>query len=378
MTNPPSFAIIVPFFNEEQNVEPVCLELKEVIRKELSNAEIILINDGSKDASAGLLDRIASSWPECRVYHLNENRGQAAALLFGFSKTSAAVIITMDGDGQNDPRDIPKMLARLKDADMVVGVRVTRRDSWLRRKISRIANSIRSDFLGDGVSDSGCGLKVFRSELTNAFIPIRTLYSFMPAMAVAAGFRVVEEAVNHRPRKHGSSKYTITSFLFFPVLDFIGLRWFNSRRCDITSPQSLGDPPIEGRIGEHLHKRVSRRWAAAACLTIALVVFARLAGLPPKRSAGPEARKVSLHQAEQIALQRVRGSKLGTEELRREDGRLVWMIDVQRPDSQDLNEIEIDAMDGQVIAARRESAEEEQFELAAENPRFTREPQNPR
>src|SRR5207237_8345434 len=109
---------------------------------------------------------------------------------------------------------------------MVVGIRVKRKDSWLRRKISRIANAIRANILHDGVSDTGCGLKVFRREVVTAFIPIKTLYSFMPALAVAAGFRVVEEPVNHRPRQHGSSKYAVTSFLLLPVLDFLGLRWF--------------------------------------------------------------------------------------------------------------------------------------------------------
>ena len=203
MTGAPSFAIIIPFFDEAQNVELVCLELKEVLRKELSDGEVILVDDGSEDGTGDLLDRVASNWPECRVFHLDRNRGQAAALLLGFSKTTAAVIVTMDGDGQNDPRDIAKLLAGLEEADMVVGARVRRRDSWPRRKISRIANYIRADFLRDGVSDSGCGLKVFRREVADAFIPIRTLYSFMPAMAVAAGFQVVEKPVNHRPRRHG-------------------------------------------------------------------------------------------------------------------------------------------------------------------------------
>ena len=249
MADAPSFAVIVPFFNEEQNVRAVCLELGKVMRENLADCEAIFIDDGSADATGAILDNLASTWPEFRVYHLEQNQGQAAALLSGFGRTEAPIIITMDGDGQNDPRDIPKLLARLKDADMVVGARVKRRDSFMRRKISRIANRVRSSWLGDGVSDAGCGLKVFRREVTSAFIPIRTLYSFMPAMASAAGFRIVEVPVNHRPREHGSSKYSVKSFLFLPVIDFIGLGWFKSRRCNDGSLRRAKDN-AEARDGQ--------------------------------------------------------------------------------------------------------------------------------
>jgi len=242
MTDEASLAVIVPFFNEERNVSAVCRELRGVLEKELPGGEVILIDDGSTDETGAKLEENAVTWPQCRVFHFAENQGQSAALLFGFSKTVAPILVTMDGDGQNDPRDILKLLARLEGADMVVGARVERQDSWMRRKISRIANSVRSHLLGDGVSDTGCALKVFRREVAGAFIPIRTLYSFMPALAVAAGFKVVEEPVHHRPRLHGSSKYTVRSFLVLPIIDFIGLRWFRSRRCRTCSTRPRGAP----------------------------------------------------------------------------------------------------------------------------------------
>jgi len=228
----PSFTVVVPFFNEERNVEPVCHELKEILQKQLPQGELVLVDDGSNDATGAILDELAVNWPECRVYHFERNQGQSAALLFAFSKTTAPVIVTMDGDGQNDPRDISKLLARLDEADMVVGARVSRKGSWVRRCISRVANRVRANWLGDRVSDSGCALKAFRREVTSAFIPIRTLYSFMPALAVEAGFRVAEEPVNDRCRQYGSSRYTVRSFLLFPIIDFIGVAWFNSRRCN--------------------------------------------------------------------------------------------------------------------------------------------------
>ncbi len=208
MGKQPSLAVVIPFFNEERNVRDVCRELLRVVKFDFSDAEFILVNDGSNDRTATRLEEIAADCPDCRAFHLEENQGQSAALLFGFGKTVAPIIVTMDGDGQNDPNDIKRLVARLEEADMAVGIRMLRQDPWMRRKISRIANAIRSSWLGDGVSDAGCALKAFRREVVNAFIPIRTLYSFMPALAVAAGFRVVEERVHHRRRKSGTSKYT--------------------------------------------------------------------------------------------------------------------------------------------------------------------------
>ena len=234
MTGEPTFAVVVPFFNERSNVEAVCLELKAVVVKELPGCEIVLVDDGSSDGTASALDELARQWLNCRVYHLQENQGQSAALLFGFGKTTASFIVTMDGDGQNDPHDIPRLLARLDEADMVIGARVSRQDSWGRRVVSRIANRIRSRWLGDGISDAGCALKVFRREVANAFIPIRTLYSFMPALAVAGGFRWLKYRWLHRAREHGSSRYTLRSFLFLPIVDFVGLAWFKARRCKVT------------------------------------------------------------------------------------------------------------------------------------------------
>ncbi len=253
MSGMPSIAVVVPFFNEAENVDAFCSELRDVLTKELSDVEVALIDDGSSDGTGAKLEAIARAWPEARVFHLRENKGQSAALLFGFSRTTAPIIVTMDGDGQNDPHDIPRLIARLVEADMVVGVRVDRQDTWMRRRISRIANQVRSDLLGDGVSDSGCALKVFSREVVDAFIPIRTLYSFMPALAVAGGFRVVEEPVRHRARAHGYSRYTTASFLILPIIDFVGLRWFRWRRCRGEGSSRFTNHPTIGTLGTDLH-----------------------------------------------------------------------------------------------------------------------------
>ena len=367
MNSAPSFAVVVPFFNEERNVGAICKELRGVLDGELATSEVILIDDGSSDRTGAKLDEIALGWPACRVFHLGENQGQSAALLFGFGKSTAPVIVTMDGDGQNDPRDIVRLLPLLDDADMVVGARVSRQDPWMRRRISRIANSIRSRALSDGVSDAGCALKVFRRAVVGAFIPIRTLYSFMPALAVGAGFRVIETPVNHRARRDGTSKYTVHSFFLLPILDLIGLRWFRSRRCQVPSLQLRDAHAATMNLGDELYSRALRRWTRMAALGVAICLIGSGIMLLPRE--GRTSQRIGLYRAERIALHDVPKGRVGSAELSMQEDRLVWTIDVQPPAAADFREIEIDARNGHVIAARTESAEEEALEVAVEEHR---------
>jgi len=365
MNATPSFAVVVPFFNEGGNVEAVCEELKLILAANYPDAEAILVDDGSTDETGQVLDDFARGWPAVRVHHLRNNRGQSGALLFGFKQTNAPVLVTMDGDGQNDPRDIPKLLARLVDTDMVVGVRRERKDSWARRKISRVANRFRSRWLGDGVSDSGCALKVFRREVVSSFIPIRTLYSFMPAFAVAAGFRVQEEPVQHRARFHGVSRYTVASFLFLPIVDLLGVKWFGSRRCQIQTMHPVGARfPATETHGVDLSQRAGQRVLSRMGLACALAVlgFVLFRVHDARSSAG--LRKIDQNRAEQIALDHAPKGHLGAAELIAKKGRMAWAIDVQPNGSDGWNEVEVDARDGKVVAMRFETAAEEQMELA--------------
>ncbi len=128
------------------------------------------------------------------------------------------------------PRTFPELLAELSFCDMAAGVRARRQDSWLRLAMSRLANGIRSKLLGDGLRDTGCALKAFRQEVVDSFIPIRTLYSFMGAMAVAGGFTLRQVEVAHRPRTRGVSKYGFSVFWWKPLLDMLGIFWFSRRR----------------------------------------------------------------------------------------------------------------------------------------------------
>jgi dolichol-phosphate mannosyltransferase len=226
----PDYSVVVPLHNEADNVDPLVMELREVLSLLGGSYELLLVDDGSRDATRATVQRVIRDWPQCRLVAFQRNQGQAAALLVGMRQARGRVIMTLDGDGQNVPADIPALLEALDGADLVVGVRQARQDSRLRLGMSRVANAIRSRFLGDGVTDAGCGLKVMRREVVDAFIPIRTLYSFMPALAVAAGYRVVECPVRHRARRAGVANYGLRTFAWRPLVDMIGVWWFTRRR----------------------------------------------------------------------------------------------------------------------------------------------------
>jgi glycosyltransferase involved in cell wall biosynthesis len=226
----PGLSVVIPFYDEEQCAAAVLDEVRATLDPLGLDYEIVAVDDGSGDGTPLCLARCARADPRLRILRWEPNRGQAAALYWGLRAARAPVIVTMDGDGQNHPAEIPALLAALDGADMVVGIRAARQDSWLRRAMSRLANAIRGRLLRDHVRDSGCALKAFRREVVDSFIPIRTLYSFMPALAVAAGFRVAQREVRHRARRGGRSSYGLWRFLWRPLLDLLGMWWFTRRR----------------------------------------------------------------------------------------------------------------------------------------------------
>ncbi|NQU39112.1 MAG: glycosyltransferase family 2 protein [Lentisphaerae bacterium] len=226
----PLYSVVVPFFNEEDAVGPLLSEISTVLQQLDAPWECLCVDDASSDATARILTEHASADSmRFRVITFPQNRGQAAALYRGLAEACGDIIITMDGDGQNDPADIPLLLASLDSADLVCGIRATRHDTWLRKRMSRFANRVRSAVLGDGMRDSGCALKVMRREVVGALMPIRTLYSFIPAQAVAAGFRVAERPVNHRARQGGVSSYGLRAFFLYPLIDMMGMLWVRRR-----------------------------------------------------------------------------------------------------------------------------------------------------
>jgi glycosyltransferase involved in cell wall biosynthesis len=230
----PFFSVVIPFFNEEAAVPDLLNEVLEVMDGLGRSFECLCIDDGSRDRTLERIEAMADR-PDSpvRAIRFPENRGQGAALYRGLREAAGEVVITLDGDGQNHPGDIPLLLDLLETSDLVCGIRTERQDSWLRRSMSRVANSVRGWLLRDGVHDAGCALKVMRREVVYSLIPLKTLYSFIPAMAAAAGFRIVETPVRHRPRHGGTTSYGLMVFLWRPLVDLIGLAWYR-RRCTRT------------------------------------------------------------------------------------------------------------------------------------------------
>jgi dolichol-phosphate mannosyltransferase len=215
-------SIVIPFYNEEANVEPVL----EEIRRTNPDAEIIAVNDGSSDGTAAMIGKQTN----VRLISFERNLGQSAAIYAGLQSAQGDVCVMMDGDGQSDPADIPKLVAMLAQADLVCGFREKRRDTWSRRHASAIANSIRRMILHDGVRDTGCSLKAMRKSDVRLLIPFNGLHRYLPVLFNHAGLRIVEVAVNHRPRKSGHSKYTIGKRALLGFFDLMGVRWLLSRR----------------------------------------------------------------------------------------------------------------------------------------------------
>jgi len=225
----PELSVVIPFFNEAASVSSVLGELETTLNGLPITSEVIAINDGSNDRTGAEIDAVAQDWPVVRAIHFPLNRGQAAALWDGFHHARGAWIAMLDGDGQNPPAELARLWALRGTADMIAGARAQRKDSALRRVMSRTANAVRRAALHDGVTDSGCSLKIFRRDVARSFLPIRTMYSFLPAFAVSGGWTVRQEPVEHRPRKAGVSKYGLRVMALHPLLDLLALCWILRR-----------------------------------------------------------------------------------------------------------------------------------------------------
>jgi dolichol-phosphate mannosyltransferase len=225
--SPISLSLVIPVYNEAGNILPLVSRSLDVLRELKRPFEIILVNDGSTDNTAAEIAEAHARWPEVTELRMPQNSGQAIALLAGLRAARGEFLLTMDGDGQNDPRDYPALLALVESGkfDLACGWRVDRHDSTLRRIMSKIANIVRRAFLHDGVHDSGCQLRVMRREVRDAFFPIVLMQSFIPALAVAAGFRVGETPVRHHARHHGESKYGFRNLWWRPAAAMLTLRW---------------------------------------------------------------------------------------------------------------------------------------------------------
>lgn len=223
-------SIVVPFYNEEENAPLLAEKIEHVFDALPDYAyECVFVNDGSADGTRAALDALGARNPRIRPVHLRSNRGQSAALVAGLRRATGDLLVTLDGDLQNDPADIPAILELLADHDCVCGYRANRRDTLTKRMSSRLANAVRQWAIGDGLRDTGCGLKGFRRKCVEHILPFNGVHRFIGALMRMAGCSVVECPVRHHPRVHGKSKYGIHNRLWRGIYDLFGVRWLQRR-----------------------------------------------------------------------------------------------------------------------------------------------------
>ncbi len=236
-------SIVVPVFNEEGSLARLFEEIAPVAASIAADHEFVFVDDGSTDASPRVLDELRRRDPRVTVWRFDRNHGLSSALHCGFTRSTGRVIATLDADLQNDPADIPKLYAAVKaGADMACGWRKVRHDPFVKRASSKIANAFRSGRTGDGIHDVTCPLKVFRREAAAVFLPFNGLHRFLPTLAVAAGMKVVEIPVNHRPRLSGASKYGVWNRLFRGLADLRAVKWMIDRRMTYRATRVLDAP----------------------------------------------------------------------------------------------------------------------------------------
>ena len=235
-------SVVIPVCNEAENVAPLALEIQAALVGCVGGAgqfEIIFVDDGSTDTTVTAVESIrATRVPEIRLLRHARRCGQSSAVHTGVREARAEWIVTLDGDGQNDPADIPTLLKALSAGEqasrdklkLVMGNRTTRKDTWLRRFSSQVANSVRGRILNDGTPDTGCGIKLFHRATFLELPRFNHMHRFLPALFQLAGSEVISVPVHHRPRTRGTSKYGMRNRLFVGITDLFGVMWLIRRK----------------------------------------------------------------------------------------------------------------------------------------------------
>jgi glycosyltransferase involved in cell wall biosynthesis len=250
----PDLSVVVPVFNEEQNLPVLAAEIAAALDgadapegRQALDYEVVLVDDGSTDGSPRVLAELAARDRRLRVLRLPRNRGQSAALAIGFRHARGRLAATLDADLQNDPADLPRLLAELEigaageAVDVVCGVRAKRQDTWVRRVSSRVANGVRNRLTAESIADVGCTLRVYRTAFVADLPMFDGMHRFLPTLLRLAGARIKEVPVHHRPRLHGTPKYNIRNRIWRALVDLFAVRWMQRRWIDLRAVEELAD-----------------------------------------------------------------------------------------------------------------------------------------
>jgi dolichol-phosphate mannosyltransferase len=227
--HPIDISVVVPVYNEEENLPVLIPQIAEVLKPLGKTYEMIFVDDGSKDHSRRLLKEMALQYPQIRILGFKKNCGETAAGAAGIKEARGGIVITIDADLQNDPKDIPSMLDFLKEYDMVTGWRQKREDSWVKRITSRMANRIRNSLSGEEIQDSGCTFRAYKRECLQNLKLYKGMHRFIPTLVKMEGYRVIEIPIAHHPRKFGVSKYTTWNRMWRAFIDLLAVKWMKSR-----------------------------------------------------------------------------------------------------------------------------------------------------
>jgi glycosyltransferase involved in cell wall biosynthesis len=246
-----SLSVVIAVYNEAENITPLLGRVQSALADWPGSVELVFVDDGSTDSTLERLKRTQESDARLRIAHFRRNLGQTAAMAAGFRLAQGRAVVTLDGDLQNDPAEIPRLVGMLKDWDCVCGIRVRRQDSWWKRISSRLANGFRNWVTGDNIVDTGCTLKAFRHECLEGLELYRGMHRFLPTLLKMRGYRVTQVPVSHHPRLHGKTKYGTWGRLVKGLADVWAVRWMKKNRLDYDAVLDVLEPPAPTeRVGE--------------------------------------------------------------------------------------------------------------------------------
>ncbi len=225
-------SIVIPVYNERDNLVPLEEKLEAELSKLELTYEIILVDDGSVDGSPHIINSIKKNNPRLKLIRFGNNHGQSAAFAAGFKAARGKVFVTLDADLQNNPADIPLLLEKMNEFDVVCGWRFKRNDPWIKRVSSKIGNGVRNALSQEEIADTGCSLKAFRRECFDNVKLFKGMHRFFPTLMKMEGFKVTQVKVSHHPRLHGESKYNIRNRLFSSLHDLMAIRWMKKRHIN--------------------------------------------------------------------------------------------------------------------------------------------------